>query len=267
MLRRLTGARGTRRTSGLEPRVVGRGRVLVHGHAGIRLGPGAVFLDGVVLCELWCEAGAELVIGPASVFGYGVSIVAHQSVRIGARCRFGPLVQIRDDDGRGPARIVVADDVRVGHRAIIEPGSTVGEGSVVAAGALVRGRIPPTTLVVGNPARCVPLGSDGAPAPRVEAPADCPTAQVRHSRDEVRSAIIEWLDDTRHFGEAASLVRSDSMSLREGGLLDSLGLVQLVLMLEKRFGVSIDREMVSRPDCQSIDVFATLVTGQPAGGP
>jgi acetyltransferase-like isoleucine patch superfamily enzyme/acyl carrier protein len=246
---------------------MGRERVMVHGQAGIRLDRGVVFLDGAVPCELWCGAGAEIVIGPMSVFGHGVSIVAHKCVRIGARCRFGPLVQVRDDDGRGVAAIFVADDVRVGHRAIIEPGSTIREGSVVAAGALVRGIVPPTTLVIGNPARCVPLESRGSPASRIEAAAHRPTAGARYSRDEVRSAIIEWLDDTRHFGEAASLVRSDSMSLREGGLLDSLGLVQLVLMLEKRFGVTIERNLVSRPDCQTIDVLAALVTRHPASGP
>jgi acyl carrier protein len=72
------------------------------------------------------------------------------------------------------------------------------------------------------------------------------------SPDAVRAAIIEWLDDTRCFGEAASRIASDSMSLRDAGLLDSLGLIQLVLMLEKRFGVSLDRKRAARPGAQSV---------------
>ena len=70
----------------------------------------------------------------------------------------------------------------------------------------------------------------------------------------------EWLDDTRHFGEAANLITDDGMSLREGGLLDSLGLVELVLMLEERFETPIDRELAARPDCQSMQAIVDLVT-------
>jgi acyl carrier protein len=158
-----------------------------------------------------------------------------------------------------PVPIVIGPDCVIGPRAILMPGAELGAGARVGPAAVVSFRVPA--------GRCVPLESAGTPAPEVDAAARVPTAGAKHSRDEVRSAIIEWLDDTRHFGQAASLVRSDSMSLREGGLLDSLGLVQLVLMLEKRFGVAIDRKWVSRPDSQSIDAFAALVTRHPAGRP
>jgi acetyltransferase-like isoleucine patch superfamily enzyme len=33
------------------------------------------------------------------------------------------------------------------------PGVTIGEGSIVAAGAVVMSDVPPNTLVLGNPAR------------------------------------------------------------------------------------------------------------------
>jgi acyl carrier protein len=81
----------------------------------------------------------------------------------------------------------------------------------------------------------------------------------RPSPRAIRMAIIEWLDDTRHFGEAESRITSDAMSLREGGLLDSLGLVQLVQMLEKKFGIPIDRERMAAPDSRSIDAFVRLI--------
>jgi maltose O-acetyltransferase len=69
---------------------------------------------------------------------------------------------------------------------------------------------------------------------------------------EVRQAVIDWLDDTRCFGEAAEQVSDNTMSLREAGLLDSLGLVQLVAALERRFDTAIDRQRVAMPEAQSI---------------
>ena len=242
-------------------RVRCHGRILVHGRAGIEVGSRTTFLAGIFPTELRCENGAELVIGPNSTFNYGVSIVARRSIRIGARCIFGSLVHIRDDDGRRIAPVSLADGVWLAHRAIIEPGSTIGEGSVVAAGAVVSGTVPPRSMAVGNPARCMPLEAVEPPqAPITQR--DGEPAAVRASRDEVRAAIIEWLDDTRHFGEAASLITSDFVSLRRNGLLDSLGLVQLVVMLEERFGVSLDRDLLlANPEGQSLNTFLDLVAG------
>lgn len=48
---------------------------------------------------------------------------------------------------------VIADGVWIGMRAMILPGITIGEGAVVAAGAVVVKDVPPYTLVGGNPAR------------------------------------------------------------------------------------------------------------------
>ncbi len=60
-----------------------------------------------------------------------------------------------DFAGRG-APVVVEKHAFVGARAIILPGITVGEGSVVAAGAVVTHDVPAYTIVAGVPAR--PIG-------------------------------------------------------------------------------------------------------------
>ncbi|WP_081740968.1 acyltransferase [Hyphomicrobium sp. 802] len=52
-----------------------------------------------------------------------------------------------------PVRI--EDHVWLGTRAIICPGVTIGEGAVVAAGAVVTRDVPPYTIVAGNPARAI----------------------------------------------------------------------------------------------------------------
>ena len=49
--------------------------------------------------------------------------------------------------------IVIEDGVWIGARATILPGVVIGEGSVVAAGAVVSKDVPPHTIVGGVPAR------------------------------------------------------------------------------------------------------------------
>jgi acetyltransferase-like isoleucine patch superfamily enzyme len=130
-------------------RVVADGRVL--------LGDRVQFAGGMISTELLCPAGAELIVGAYTLFSYGVSVEANRSVRIGSRCMFGSMVRIRDAGEDGVAPVVIGDDVWLAHGAIVEPGVTIGEGSVVSAGSVVRGDVPPYSLAVGNPAVSVPL--------------------------------------------------------------------------------------------------------------
>jgi acetyltransferase-like isoleucine patch superfamily enzyme len=48
--------------------------------------------------------------------------------------------------------VVIHDNVVIGSWALILPGVTVGEGAVVAAGAVVTKSVEPYTMVAGNPA-------------------------------------------------------------------------------------------------------------------
>lgn len=50
-------------------------------------------------------------------------------------------------------RINIKDNVFIGARALIMPGVTVGENSIVAAGAVVTKNVKPNTVVAGNPAK------------------------------------------------------------------------------------------------------------------
>lgn len=54
-------------------------------------------------------------------------------------------------DKGGP--VTVADRAWIGYRALVLPGITIGEGAVVAAGAVVTQDVAPYTIVGGNPAR------------------------------------------------------------------------------------------------------------------
>ena len=58
--------------------------------------------------------------------------------------------------GRGERKPVrIGDDVWIGARVTILPGADIGNGAVIGAGSVVRGKIPPMAVAQGNPARVV----------------------------------------------------------------------------------------------------------------
>lgn len=63
-------------------------------------------------------------------------------------------VSIREQ-GTSRKGIVVEDDVWVGSNATFLDGAHVGRGSVIGAGAVVRGTIPPYSVAVGVPAKVI----------------------------------------------------------------------------------------------------------------
>ena len=74
-----------------------------------------------------------------------------------------PSVVIRDYDGHTidlpgyeiAKPIHIGEHVWIGNRAIILKGVTIGDGAIVAAGALVTGDVPAHTIVAGVPARII----------------------------------------------------------------------------------------------------------------
>jgi virginiamycin A acetyltransferase len=54
----------------------------------------------------------------------------------------------------GPgADTIVGNDVWIGQGARILPGAEIGDGVIIGAGAVVGGRVPPYSIIVGNPGR------------------------------------------------------------------------------------------------------------------
>ncbi len=51
--------------------------------------------------------------------------------------------------------IIIEDDVWIGANSIILSGAYVGKGSVLSAGCVISSKIPPYSIVVGNPARVI----------------------------------------------------------------------------------------------------------------
>ena len=80
---------------------------------------------------------------------------------------------------------VVGNDVWFGHRATVMPGVRIGDGAIIAAGAVVTADVPPYTIVGGNPARPIRQRFDDADVDRLLRAAwwDWPTKLVtEHAR-------------------------------------------------------------------------------------
>lgn len=101
-----------------------------------------------------------------------VLIAANSSIKIGDNVMFGPQVTIRGGNHRtdivgrtmisitaaekrpeDDPGVIIENDVWIGTRAIILAGVRIGEGAIVAAGAVVKDDVEPYTIVAGVPAR------------------------------------------------------------------------------------------------------------------
>jgi acetyltransferase-like isoleucine patch superfamily enzyme len=112
-----------------------------------------------------------LIIGDNTGISHACTFTIGKKVVIGRHCRIAGEVWIFDSPGH-PADpiarmagapttdnevkpVTIEDNVWIGRRAVVMPGVTIGQDSVVAAGAVVMADVPPNTLVLGNPARQV----------------------------------------------------------------------------------------------------------------
>ena len=122
--------------------------------------------------------GGKIEIGSNCYIGEGTRIWSQASIWIGNDVLISHLVDIHDTDGHpidaddrvldgrsilqgqgyltptktASAPIVIGDRVWIGFKASILKGVRIGEGAIVAAGAMVTRDVPPFTVVAGNPA-------------------------------------------------------------------------------------------------------------------
>lgn len=114
-------------------------------------------------CTLSLNKNAKVKIGDNVSINMGTRVESFNNIKIGDNCLISEDVIIRDssnhkitsNDTKEKEGIVICDNCWIGLRSIILPGVKIGEGSVVAAGAVVTKDVPPHSLVGGVPARVI----------------------------------------------------------------------------------------------------------------
>lgn len=113
-----------------------------------------------------CDYGFNIVLGENVYFNFNCVVLDVCRVTIGHRALFGPGVQIytashplslaeRRSGLELGYPVTIEDDVWVGGGAIICPGVTIGQGSVIGAGSVVTRDVPAGVLAAGNPCRVI----------------------------------------------------------------------------------------------------------------
>ena len=117
----------------------------------------------------YCTITNGAVIEGMVKMGDSVRLMSHVYVasrtRFGNRVICGPNVVFLNEKKPGkedikPLGAYVEDDVMIGGGCLILPGVRIGAGSFIAAGAVVTKDVPPKSLVMGFPAKCMPLPED-----------------------------------------------------------------------------------------------------------
>lgn len=138
------------RGSKLETRlkIYEKGKLSVKGHFSVYAG-----------CDIRIKGGNLLLRN--GFFNIGTEVVCASSIEIGEGCAISRNVSIRDydahiieDAGYCVAKpIKIGNHVWIGERAMIRKGVTIGDGAVIAAGAIVTHDVPAATVTAGIPAR------------------------------------------------------------------------------------------------------------------
>jgi maltose O-acetyltransferase len=113
----------------------------------------------------YCDYGANIYLGERVFFNFNCIVLDVCEVRVGDFTLFGPAVQIytathplnaelrRKQEAGKP--ITIGSDVWIGGAAILCPGVTIGEKTVIGAGSVVTRDIPAGVFAAGNPCRVI----------------------------------------------------------------------------------------------------------------
>jgi acetyltransferase-like isoleucine patch superfamily enzyme len=122
--------------------------------------------DNKIRISVWSNSAdkGSIHMGNYCMICPGVRIGSAERINIGDNCMIASNAYIADSDWHDiynritmgkTAPVDIADNVWVGEGAIICKGVSIGENSIVGAGAVVVNDIPPGCISAGNPARIV----------------------------------------------------------------------------------------------------------------
>ncbi len=168
--------------------IVMRGAVLNREHGGaISIGSGTVVHRGAMLLPYggFIRLGKRCSINPYSVlYGHG-GLTIGDHVRIAAHCVIVPANHgialdggVIADQPLTKRGVRIGNDVWLGAGVRVLDGGVIGEGCVVAAGAVVRGELEPYGIYAGVPARLI----------RMRTPTTAYLKDHRHELDSAETA-------------------------------------------------------------------------------
>jgi maltose O-acetyltransferase len=258
-----------------------RGMPFIENLGRIEIGDDFNFVSLFVRSHLVTGHAGFLEIGNSVNINFGAAISAHEHVKIGDRVRMGPYAIVMDSDyhaardrGERPtAPIHIEEDVWLAGRVSVLRGSRIGRGSVVTAGSVVSGEIPPGVIAGGVPARVIRRieGRDKAfvdwSAPTAQ---EQPASSPRSAPESAPKANAHDAGSAQHTNGAASAETAradDEVDRRVVSLIaatfsldgpvesswgpkeipkwDSLGQLRLTFSLEETFKINISETQLT----------------------
>ncbi|MEX0330156.1 MAG: acetyltransferase [Puniceicoccaceae bacterium] len=108
--------------------------------------------------------GRNVHLGNRVVVNFGTLLDGRRhEITIGSNVSIGPKATVltlghdpasADFSDKGGA-VVIKDHAWLAYGSIVLPGTTIGEGAIVAAGTVVSKDVEPYNIMAGNPARCI----------------------------------------------------------------------------------------------------------------
>ncbi len=114
----------------------------------------------------YCDYGYQIRMGARTFVNFGLVALDVAPITLGDDVQVGPNVQLltpthpteaepRRAKWEAAQPIIIGDNVWLGGGVIVLPGVSIGEDTVVGAGAVVTKDLPAGVVAVGNPARVI----------------------------------------------------------------------------------------------------------------
>lgn len=114
----------------------------------------------------YCDYGSNMVVGEKVFFNFNCVVLDVMQVTIGSRTMFGPNVQVyaathpidakeRSSGLEYAKPIHIGEDVWLGGSAVICPGVSIGDRTIIGAGSVVTKDIPSDVFAAGNPCKII----------------------------------------------------------------------------------------------------------------
>jgi long-chain acyl-CoA synthetase len=245
-----------------------RGRPYIENYGTITVGENFNIRSLFVVAHMVTGPGGVIEIGDDVKVQVGVGICAYSKITIGSRVSIGPHVMILDSDFHSAsdyntapeaAPIEIGNDVWLAYRVTVLRGSKIGDGSVITAGSVVAGEIPPGVIAGGNPARVLrriegkdPFVETAKASAEVEAAPRAPMGSVaigaataRQDRRPLTAINPELVQRVRQVAaEAFQLTQLPELEAGPGQILawDSLGQLRLSIAVEEKLGVTLSAD-------------------------